>query len=93
MKIDKKFCVKHAKDGDTLIENEYDAFWRCDTCSQHGINPCGNCGGVARYFGEALMSYIGCEDCGDSIFGIALGMRKELTTLWNKGVRGKVGEL
>ena len=70
-------CPKHGGTSEKLL---------CDICSAEGIDPC-PCGGVARYFGEACMSSIMCDDCKASLWGINV---PDLRPWWNKGARGRV---
>ena len=80
--MNKVYCSKHGGNG----TYDRDARILCYICTQEGINKC-QCGGVARYFGEALMSCITCDDCGESIFHVG---GKNVIKLWNSGVRGEV---
>ena len=63
----------------------------CDTCSREGINLC-KCGGVARYFGEALGFNISCDDCEELLYG-CLSLKREFNNVrerWNAGDRGYI---
>lgn len=75
-------CLKHGGDRETP-----DDFWLCDTCARNHINNCA-CGAPARYFGEALMCAVSCEQCKE--FVMYVGFDKDVRKLWNEGVRGNV---
>lgn len=66
-----------------------DAGWYCDECARKGINPC-SCGSPARYFGEALMCSVHCENnkCGEFLTGV--GNNLNIRERWNKGERGVI---
>lgn len=79
-----RFCEKHG--GDVSISN---AYWLCDTCARDGIDKC-KCGAHARYFGEAMLCSINCEDnCGESLTTIN-DSSSNVRKLWNEGIRGRV---
>lgn len=73
-------CVKHG--GNIELGNSF----LCDICSTRGINKC-PCGGIARIFGEALMSHIQCEICKASLIGIGI---IDIKDRWNNGERGAI---
>lgn len=77
-----RLCEKH--DGDGTMHPE-DAFWLCDVCSTEGIDQC-HCGGIARYFGEALMQSISCNKCDESL--MVVGDEYDVRKMWNEGIRG-----
>jgi len=79
-------CVKHG--GKPEDFHQSDAFWYCAVCSCEGIAKC-KCGGVARFFGEALMSSVSCDDCDESVG--YLGFDKNAIDLWNSGIRDSHG--
>ena len=73
-------CIKHGGDISS------DAFWRCDICSSEGIDKC-SCGGNARYFGEALMCSVKCENCDAYLMDV--GEDLNIRERWNQGERSK----
>lgn len=73
-------CIQHG--GDYAGP---DAFWYCDECARSGIKPC-ECGGKARYFGEALMGSVSCESCKQSLMDV--GSNINIVERWNNGERG-----
>ena len=70
-----RLCKKHGG-----VPLGGDESWCCDTCARGGINKC-KCGGHARYFGEALMSSVTCEQCGDYVAGVDIN--EDIRALWN----------
>jgi hypothetical protein len=79
-----RFCEKHGGD-----VSEQNAFFLCDTCSREGINKC-ECGGHARYFGEALMKSVSCESC--DAFVMHVGWDFNVVHAWNRGERGVISD-
>lgn len=79
-----RLCEKH---GGTV--DKADAFWCCDVCSTKGINKC-ECGGAARYFGEAMMCSISCPDCDNSL--MTIGSKYDIYEMWNDGMTGVYNE-
>lgn len=77
----KWFCKEHYKNQGRLTTERM----LCDVCSCKGINKC-ECGGTARYFGEALMGSVRCDDCDQ--FVMQIGNPSSVVDLWNNGVRG-----
>ena len=80
-----KFCVKHG--GKPSDMHPGDAGWLCDSCAREGINKC-KCGGHARIFGEALMGWIYCESCDESVSKCLCDRGEDVVSLWNRGIRG-----
>lgn len=74
----KYLCKKH--NGSLAYEDE----WMCDICSTEDIDKC-KCGGIARIFGEALITYIRCDICNEFLMGIDIHNIKQY---WNNGERG-----
>ena len=65
--------------------SEENAWFACVECASAGIKRC-ECGGRARYFGEALMGSITCDVCGASL--LLVGSIKNIRDRWNRGERG-----
>ena len=46
------------------------------------------CGGCVRYFGEALMGSLKCDDCGAFLMGVGDEFLATIDERWNRGDRG-----
>lgn len=76
-----RLCTRHGGD-----VSPSDA-WLCDICTRNGIDPC-SCGAPARYFGEAMMTSVSCEQCQQFVMQIA--WKPDIRVLWNQGKRGVI---